>query len=160
MLFSIQWLWRENKYFIFTHETEGRLGEKTSRKEGKARKMLICGKFAVMRVALRNKGKLSSMNSRKKENQEMKAIYFKLSLRLFLITLREFEFEKLSKKICFPSFEAHKKRKTLKFHSRQKRKISPVLSSFWRERKSLYGIFHTGSHRNACYTTPKKETKK
>lgn len=58
--------------------------------------MLICGKFPVMRVALRNKEKLSSMNSRKNEDREMKAIYFKLSLRLFLITLREFEFEKLS----------------------------------------------------------------
>lgn len=106
LLFSIQWLWRENKYFIFTHETEGRLGEKTRRKEGKARENGNMAENFVMRVALRNKEKLSSMNPRKKEDQEMKAIYFKLSLRLFLITLREFEFEKLSgktlKKIQFP----------------------------------------------------------
>lgn len=97
--------------------------------------MLICGKFSVMRVALRNKEKLSSMNSRKNEDQEMKAIYFKLSLRLLLITLREFEFEKLSAKeatreICFPSFEAHKKRRTLKFHWRPGRLTPFILPLF------------------------------
>lgn len=93
----------------------------------------------------------------------MKAIYFKLSLRLFLITLREFEFEKLSGE---RSYEGNllsvlwgpQKAENIEIPSKAGKKDLSWLSFRETEKKSWY--FHTVGHRNACHTTPMKETKK
>lgn len=87
----------ENKYLIFLRlfcRRGGIWGTKmntTKWVEKSSGKLLICGKFAVMRVAFENKRKLSTM---KNDDREMEAIYFKLLLRLFLIIFKEFEFER------------------------------------------------------------------
>lgn len=70
--------------------------------------MLICGKFVVMRVAseIRRSSQPWMNKESSREHHEMKAIYFKLFLRLFLITFKEFKFErsKPPRKLFFGKF--------------------------------------------------------
>lgn len=74
-----------NKYFIFPHEKRKRWRQKSSGK------MLICGKFAEMRVACEIREVAQAWRRTKEEadeEREMKAIYFKLLLPFIFNNIR------------------------------------------------------------------------